>query len=331
MPRNARNGITMFEKIGSSETTREILITQQNNFMDLQETTSFSFKPYIESYAPQHKGNNVDTTFLEWLVGFFEAEGCFLKWKNSNDQDRFGIEIIQKDVKLIYKIKKELGFGNVTEITKKESGKIYWRYYAQNLEALMRWIALLNGNLITEKRQAGFKSWLVDINKSKNKAIPLLPNTAKISLENAWLSGFFEGDAGFWVRKKVTRANKKDGANRYDIKARFYLTQKEEKSLLNQIKKLLKIPTKIHIITNGRTKVPYNRIETSRLDCHLIVIQYLTRYRFKGKRYISFCIWERICAYRTKEYPITEKSIVKLKRLVKMLQKHQDDEDKENK
>lgn len=299
--------------------------------MNLQKTTSFSFKTYIESYAPQHKGNNVDTTFLEWLVGFFEAEGCFLTWKDSNNRDRFGIEITQKDAKLIYKIKKELGFGNVIEITKKESGKAYWRYYAQSLDALMRWIAIFNGNLITEKRQARFKSWLVNFNKGKNKAIPLLPNTANISLENAWLSGFFEGDAGFWVRKKVTRVNIKDGANKYDIKAKFYLTQKEEKSLLLEISKLLKIPTKIHTLTNGRTEVRYNRIETARLECHLIIIQYLTRYRFKGKRYINFCIWERICAYRTKNYPITEKSILKLERLVKMLQKNQEDEDEENK
>lgn len=288
--------------------------------MTLQEARSFSFKSYIESYAPQHKRNNVDTTFLEWLVGFFEAEGSFLKWTDNN-RDRFGIEITQKDAKLIHHIKKELGFGNITEITKKESGIIYWRYYAQNLEAVMRWIALLNGNLIAERRQARFKNWLVDFNKSKNENIPLLPNIAKISLENAWLSGFFEGDAGFWVKENVIRVNKTNRAKRYDIKAKFYLTQKEEKSLLNQISKLLKIPTKIHIITNGRTKETYNRVETSRLDCHLILIQYLTRYPFKGKRHIDFCIWERICAYRTKEYPITEKSIVKVQRLVRMLRK----------
>lgn len=289
-------------RIGSSETTRETLLTP------------FCFKKYIELYAPQHK-TNIDTTFLEWFVGFFEAEGCLLKWVDKSL--RFGIEITQKDGSLIHKMRSELGFGNVTEYKKRESSETYWRYYAQNLESLTRLIFLLNGNLITEKKQDQFQIWLAEFNTSKKKEICFLPNRSDISLRDSWLSGFLEGDGGFWAKSKdLIRFNKKDNKPRYNIKMRFYVTQRGEISLLNLIKELFKIETKIHVITNGRTKEKYNRIETSRLDCHLIVVEYLKRYPFRGRRNVTFFNWERILQYRTSEYPITDKAIAKLRRLI---------------
>ena len=54
-------------EIGSSETTREILLTQLN------------FKNYIRFGRVQHKPSP-NPIFLEWFIGFFEADGCFLKW-----------------------------------------------------------------------------------------------------------------------------------------------------------------------------------------------------------------------------------------------------------
>lgn len=62
--------------IGSSETTREILLTQ------------LDFKNYIRFGTPQHKPNP-NTTFLEWFIGFFEADGCFLKGLIKNKKTGF--------------------------------------------------------------------------------------------------------------------------------------------------------------------------------------------------------------------------------------------------
>lgn len=298
------------ERIGSSETTRETLLTQ-HIICD-----EFCFKEYRNSYAPQHK-TNVDTTFLEWFVGFFEAEGSFFKWFDKNLLFRFGIEITQKDGQLIHKIRSELGFGNVTEFTNKKTLQTYWRYYAQNLEGLTRLIFLLNGNLITEKKQDQFKDWLAEFNKSKNKQIPYLHKRIEISIKDAWLSGFLEGDGGFWAKpENIIRFTKKKNERKYNIKMKFYITQKGEINLLNQIRKLFHIPSKLHVITNGRTKEKYNRLETYRLDCHLIVVKYLTRYPFRGKRNAIFFDWERILQYRIADYPITDKAIRKLKRLI---------------
>lgn len=292
-------------EIGSSETTREILLTQLN------------FENYIRFGTPQHKPNP-NPTFLEWFIGFFEAEGCFLKWPDQKQQrrdTRFGLEITQKDVQLMYKIRTELGFGRVTEIVK-QNNPIYWRYSVYDLKSLKRLIWLFNGNLITVKKQKQFQIWVAGFNKRYNDYLLFSKTKPEICFKNAWLSGFFEGDAGFWVNSKdIVRVNK-DNSQSYNIKMKFYLTQKDEKELLNQIKHLFQIPSNIYQITNGSSTEKYNRLETSLLKSHLLLIQYLTKYPFLGKREIVFNRWERVLGYRIKNYPITEKSIIKLQRLI---------------
>ena len=289
------------QEIGSSETTREMLLTQ------------LCFEDYTRFGTPMHKPNP-KSAFLEWFVGFFEAEGSFLKWLNKNGQDRFGIDVSQKDAQLIKKIRSEFGFGKVVEIVRKN--ETYWRYYVHSLENIERLIWLFNGNLVTVKKQEQFKAWLDSFNRRHNKTILFSQRKPEASFENAWLSGFFEGDAGFFVSpKNVIRINK-NGSRSYDIKMKFSITQKGEEKLLSQMKRLLKIPTDLYQITNGCSLEKYNRIETNRLDCHLLLVKYLTDYRFLGKRYIYFHRWKRILDYRIKDYPITEKSILKLKRLI---------------
>ncbi len=317
-------------EIGSSETTREILLTQ------------LDFKNYIRFGTPQHKPNP-NTTFLEWFIGFFEAEGnngCFLNWVSyakpsfayssrslPDQKNRFGLEITQKDVQLMYKIRTELGFGKVTEVVK-ENNEIYWRYSVYDLKNLTRLIWLFNGNLITVKKQKQFQIWVALFNKRYNSDSGSFLFAKKkiqkpeICLNNAWLSGFFEGDAGFWVESKdIIRVNN-DNSKSYNIKMKFYITQRDEKELLNQIKHLFQIPSDIYQITipsSGSVRSfteKYNRLETSLLKSHLVLIQYLTKYPFLGKRQILFNRWQRVLGYRTKEYPITKKSIIKLQRLI---------------
>ena len=288
--------------IGSSETTREILLTQ------------LDFKNYIRFGTPQHKPNP-NTTFLEWFIGFFEADGCFLKRSDQKQKNRFFIEITQKDVQLMYKIRTQLGFGKVTRIVK-PNNQIYWRYSVYDLKNLTRLIWLFNGNLITVKKQKQFQIWVAEFNKTHNLDILFSRKKPEICLKNAWLSGFFEGDIGFWVQSKdIVRINK-DNSQSYKIEMKFYITQKDEKELLNKIKHLFQIPSNIYQITNGSSTEKYNRLETSLLKSHLLLIQYLTKYPFLGKRQIIFNRWKRVLGYRIKEYPITKKSIIKLQRLM---------------
>ena len=309
-------------KIGSSETTREMLITQlmitKQGFV--QRGTAKSsflqccrFDDYIRSGTPSHKPNP-DLAFLEWFVGFFEAEGSFLQWPNSNEKDRFGIEVTQKDEKLIHKIRSELGFGLITKVIKND--QTYWRYYVHSLKNLKRVINLFNGNLVMVKKQERFKNWLFSFNQRYNTTFLFSQTKPEVSLKNAWLSGFLEGDAGFYVRPTNLVRYNKNGSSKYDIKMKFYITQKGEENVLHQIKNLFQIQTEIYQITNGHSNEKYNRIETYRVECHSLLVNYLTRYCFRGQRFIIFKRWERILGYRMKDYPITNKSVLKLERLI---------------
>ena len=314
-------------KIGSSETTREMLITQpmttKQGFVQCGPAKSSflhccRFDDYIGFGTPSHKPNP-DRAFLEWFVGFFEAEGSFLQWRDSNKKDRFGIEVTQKDEKLIHKIRSELGFGLISKIIRGDES--YWRYYVHSLKNLGRVISLFNGNLVMVRRQERFKSWLSSFNQRHNTTFLFSQRKPKVSLKNAWLSGFLEGDAGFYVRPtSLTRCNK-NGSMKYDIKMKFYITQKGEENVLRQIKDFFQIQTEIYQITNGHSNEKYNRIETHRIECHLLLVNYLTRYCFRGQRFIIFKRWERVLGYRMKDYPITEKSILKLKRLIATINK----------
>lgn len=129
--------------LSSSETTREI------------ELASFNFQKYIEKGTPQHRPFP-DKVFLEWFIGFFEAEGCFQAWKEKNGLYRFGIEINQKEPGLMFKIRTRLGFGRVIEYSKK--GELYFRFYTNKREHLERLILLFDGHLITEKKEVSLRS-----------------------------------------------------------------------------------------------------------------------------------------------------------------------------
>ena len=291
-------------QIGSSETTREILLTQ------------LDFENYIRFGTPQHKPNP-NTIFLEWFIGFFEAEGCFIKQVDKKNRSLGVFEIYQKfghDVQLIYKIRTMLGFGNVTKFVKENNEKT-WRYSVYNFKDLTRLIWLFNGNLITVKKQKQFQSFLYFFNKKYKKDFLFLKKKPEICFKNAWLSGFFEGNAGFWVNSKNLSKN-------YNGDLIFYITQKDEKELLNQIFYLFQIPSEIYQITNTFYPLsPFstekiNRLEILFLESNLLCLQYLTKYPFLGKRQKDFNRWKRVLGYGINNYPITNKSINKYKRLI---------------
>jgi hypothetical protein len=147
----------------------------------------------------------INQRFLEWFIGFFEAEGSFSSWFDGK-RKRLQIEITQKDPKLMYKIKKQLGFGNVTSFFKK--GQTYWRYQTSKKENFIRLFYLFNGNFVTFKKQHQFANFMRHFNKVHKTSFIVSQRQGWISLKNGWLSGFLEGDGGFWA--KLVEPKKKE-------------------------------------------------------------------------------------------------------------------------
>ncbi len=214
----------------------------------------------------------------------------------------------------MYKIRTRLGFGNVTTVLKKN--ETYWRYQVGSRIHLNRLILLFNGNLITLKKQEQFKLWVKLKNQTYQTNSVIIQRSLTVSLQTAWLSGFLEGDGGFWASSKNVVYKSKNGTLSYSVRMKFYVTQKDELELLNTIKTLFQISNRIYYISNGHTSDKYNRLESSSLTCHKQVISYLNKYPFLGQRNILIQRWSRLVGYRTEKYPITEKSVIKLKRLI---------------
>ncbi len=348
--------------LGSSETTREASL-------------SFNFDDYIQFGTPQHRPNP-DTSFLEWFIGFTEAEGSFLVFKEKNTE-RLGFSMDQQDPQLLFKIKNKLGFGEV-----KNTKNNNWRYQTYNFKNLQRLFCLFNGNLILEKKRKQFLHWAkILLNKNFNlsealKEVDLKPNkfdfqlnlsgahlseahlseahlnkvqakgakgakgqakgpnlvrkpegtgpgnqlkpfNLKVSLNNAWLSGFSEGNAGFFCHFK-NGFTEKTGKG-YTLLNRYYLTQKGEEDVLLAIGKLFQRDINLSKLRNG-TKgdskdVLYYRLDLRRLESQLFVVKYFEKYPLQGKTKINFLRWKRVLYYRTEQRPLTKKGIAKLQRL----------------
>jgi LAGLIDADG endonuclease len=324
-------------KSGSSETTRETLIVlkkkrkrnknkawafckNKNNIVN----SIFNLEPYFQQGTPDHIPNpNID--FLEWFIGFFEAEGSFCYWFDGK-KNRCQIEITQKDPKLMYKVKKNFGFGNVSKFTKEKDDIFYWRYSTSRFDNLQRLIFLFNGNFITFYKKAMFSDFIKNFNDVYNVTVLLQPNK-KILLKplfiqmqkSYWLSGFLEGDGGFWA-KQFKKPNKKKLNT--GLKIKFYITQKNEIFLLSTIKTLFKIPSGIYQIRNGYTSFQYNRLETSHVKSLILIKNYLQKHPFLGQKKILIKRWIRLIDYKLNDYPLTSISSKKLTRLVLSTKQH---------
>lgn len=300
--------------LDSSETTRETFKSLKNkrqikNYsLENKKYLIFNFEKYLNYEIPQQKTVNI--YFLEWFIGFFEAEGSFSHWFDGK-LDRFNIKIDQKDPKLIYKIRTNLGFGNVTHFKKKK--KIYWRYSTIHFNNIKRFILLFNGNFITDYKNIQFYGFLKKFNLIYNEYIIILKPKVILSLNSYWLSGFLEGECGFFaIRYKVLNRKKLNSG----LIIKFYIIQKNEIILLNKIKNLLNISTDIYKIYNVNKLKKYNYLETCNLENLKSIKVYLQDYPFLGQRQILLKKWIRLIDYKIKNYPLTIKSNKKLFRLI---------------
>lgn len=339
------------QKIRSSETTRE---TPKRQFdFTAFSTNASTNKSTVHVTDIQKKRNQALVTnerkFLEWFIGFFEAEGCSIYW--TDGRIRFRIEVTQQDKDLIDFIQKQFGFGSVTYLVTKNANPC-WRYAVEDFSGLLQMIDLLNGNLVLQKRQTVFKKWLLVFNglpsatnlvakqpnKQLNTQVVYKKQTPQFTLTDGWLSGFLEGDGGFYISKNFIRINKKSRA--YALKMRFFVTQKDGPELIARLRSLLNVVTPLRdrvnkVIdpkTNEKKERRYDLVDTATLESAKIILEYLTRFPFLGKRQITVDSWKELMEYRITKYPITAETTAIIQKLVNQTKKVENElEDSQNK
>ena len=270
--------------LGSSETIRE---------------TSFNFNPY-NNIKPLHK-NKIDTSFLEWFVGFSEGDGRFVVSGN-----RLFFIINQKEIKTLNSIRTHLGFGKVSIYNG------YGRYIVADRKGVDRLVSIFNGNLLLDKTNNRFIDWLQVRNSySLHKVSYLGKNNIKRFTDNSWLTGFIDAN-GCFNSVRVTDKRYKVG---FRVGLGFVLDQKGELFVLQRVKQLLKtgsitkqdlfpIPAPFShsqenlskqmatVVQQAQPLYMYRFVCTDR-ESHKILISYLQKHPLKTLKRVSFL---RFCA-----------------------------------
>jgi hypothetical protein len=305
--------------IGSSETTREAPYTIQTSQIVL--VKKFSFDEYV---SPEHK-KNIDFSFLEWFIGFSEGDACFYS-RIVDTRVRLSFEIVQKDAKLIHKIRTTLGFGRVFCFTR--NNQIYYKYVVGNKEGIQRIMLLFNGNFVLPKRYIQFARW-VHVGKDicpPNFALKM--QRVEVSLQTGWLAGFIEAEGCFYASfraKQISNRGKYSTTdeffgNKFSFDQKLTITQKDthgESLVLQKILLLFQGTGKLHIAK----KPNCYRIQFDSLQTQTNIVSYLEEFPLLGKKKIAFLRWWRIYLRRQKpeEKPISLKTVEKLKKLCLMI------------
>lgn len=137
----------------------------------LGKASPFNFCTFYTQYLKQYPNAKLpNQSFLEWLVGFVEGDGSFIK--NSRGSAIFVITQSRDDVQVLEYIKHTLGFGRIIKQGSRTS-----RFIVEDHSNIRLLVALFNGNLVFPLKQVSFILFLEAFNqKSKAQVIELNPS-----------------------------------------------------------------------------------------------------------------------------------------------------------
>jgi hypothetical protein len=289
---------------GSSETTREAPLFSKSFF---SQHTEFTFQ---NSILPQHF-SCLDTSFLEWFVGFSEGNASFLL-KQEGTRKRLVFEIAQKDAQLIHKIRKQLGYGRVSQGKEKEH---IWVYRVEDRKGVQRLVSLFQDNLVLPKSILQFQRW-----QAVAFDLGLIPRIApfhpkKPSLQTAWLAGFLEAEGCF----SAYLSSHPVDSYRFHWRQKATLTQQDvagERLILDSIGELFQSRRAVQVLKESNCY----RIEMSSIESHVILKHYLDRFPLRGKKHLTAKRWGRVLDRRQSEkHIVSEKVVKKWKRVCKQI------------
>ena len=285
--------------VNQQETNGNPFLNMTNNHLGSSETireTSFNFNQY-NNIKPLHK-NKINTSFLEWFIGFSEGDGRFVASGN-----RLFFIINHKEIKILNNIRTNLGFGKVSIYNG------YCRYVVADRKGVDRLVSIFNGNLLLDKTNKRFIDWLQIRNSyslhnvsyhGKNR------NNSQRLNESSWLTGFIDAD-GFFNSVRITDKSCKVG---FRIRLCFILDQKGELFVLEKVKQFLKTGSIIKhdpfpkdlqenhskqmetVVQEADPLYMYRFVCTDQKS-HEILIDYLQKHPLKTLKKVSFL---RFCA-----------------------------------
>lgn len=265
------------------------------NFLGSSETTRQNFsiiKKNVRNYSTF--SNIQNKNFNYYLAGLIEGDGTIIVPLSERDKKgRLTYPSIQivfglMDLPLALMIQKELGHGSIS----RKKGLGAYILTINNKEGLLKIISLVNGKFKTDKIYALDK--LIEWFKNKGiNNLSLYPRNITPLANSSWLAGFIEADGHFSLRTT-------HGVNLSKVECKFELCQSQKTlygtsyNIMNEIAEFLNCSLK-EIRSN--TKNPQYRIRTLNSNSNLILINYLSSYPLKGKKYLDYISWLEIANY----------------------------------
>ena len=272
------------------------------------------------------KNKQPSPEFLNWLIGFSEGDGSFIK--STRGDLYFVISQDTRDKQVLEYIQKELNLGKVLS-----QGKTTSRFVVQDKLGLYLIALIFNGNLRTPDKLESFNKFLyalnISIKKSRSRALSKLKEfgldtsvyeyiepiktTKTITLDDTWLLGFIDAEGCFHVGFSSLREE-----NRY-YRLCFDLTQKgvdNKKVVLDRLFELFKVGI---INRHYHDNIWYFRV--SGLYDTLAVINYLENSDFTllTKKASSYLLWKQIRnSINQKEHldPVQRQKLISLSKTV---------------
>ena len=287
--------------------------------VDLLLTKYYSIAQLVGVKSPKggHKASQrLHTKDLSWFVGFTDGDGCFTFYKEkkfaNNWRHEFSIGLSLKDIRLLYKLKKFLGCGNLRK---------YNNVAIFNIKKIKHLITVIlpifdNFPLLTENKRINYLKFrdtllkkVIASKKSseveKKIASVLLENTPKVSniysmeIESLlssssashpeipcdffdnWIVGFTEAEGSFYF------VNLKNGG----LRPEFRLSQNDNQTLLRRVRETIKLNRQVSLQTNSKNH--YYLVAASK-DSIKRTIEFYTNpslTKFKGIKLLSFQLW----------------------------------------
>lgn len=218
-----------------------------------------------------------DDKFKLWFIGFVEGDGSFII--NKDRYLEFRITQSSKDAQILFRIKKELGFGVVRVQDSKKSTHCY---RVRDKENILKLIFIFNGNIFLNSKKEQFKLWLYAFNFKYKENILYLDKKFKPSLNDAWLSGFTDAEGCFTCS---VYNNKSNSAKL--VRLRYILSQKGNSENMDYLAKIL--GGKNHFL---KSYSEYNvTVNTTKLSA---IIWYFSFYSLKTKKFTVYLNWVKI-------------------------------------
>lgn len=255
-----------------------------------------------KSFTPSHK-KTLSDGFIAWFLGFVEGGGSFSVDANTN---RVLFTITQKDPKVLYYIRDNLGFGVVYLCADS-----YYRFIVSNKVYLNYLINLFNfTGFRLKKVNKRFISWVENYNLYYKVNTPILAQIRPITLENAWLSGLIDAEGSFTATQRSGRST---------FRMRFSLKQKDEYDTFTQFIDLF-LPMKIDLLK--RKDIVIWSMDT--LKSLKLLINYLNQNPLKSNKNIAYSKW--LVLYRVVEDGGRGKSYEQIKQMAQNINKFGDED-----